>query len=92
AGEALSSALRETTSVEQKLQNEALERNRLENKAQRLRGALRHLLADGESLDCSGPVPNSTQTSSEQSRNGCESGPKSHHGSSSVDYSGQAHR
>ena len=40
-----------TSRTERLLQNEALERRRQENSAQRLRGAIRHLLADGENLD-----------------------------------------
>lgn len=37
------------------LEKEALERRRQEAKVRRLRGALRHLLADGENLDCGDP-------------------------------------
>lgn len=39
-------------SLQQMLQKEAVERQRQEHKARRLRGALRHLLADAETLEC----------------------------------------
>jgi len=48
--------------LRQMLHKEAFERRRQENKARRLRGALRHLLAEGETIDCTdtGPTPNET--------------------------------
>lgn len=41
--------------MEELLQKEIVERRRQENNVRRLRGALRHLLADGENLDCADP-------------------------------------
>jgi len=48
--------------LRQMLHKEAFERRRQENKARRLRGALRHLLAEGETIDCAdtGPTPSET--------------------------------
>lgn len=50
------------SSLQQKLQAESLERLRRESQVQRLHGALRHVLADADSLDCLHPTPLGTPT------------------------------
>ena len=49
------------------LQKETLERRRQEDRATRLRGALRHLLAEGENIDCADTGPESNGTRKEPS-------------------------
>eukprot|EP00752_Nemacystus_decipiens_P007852 g7014.t1 len=54
----LATALRDKARMEDLLQTEVLERRRQESNVRRLRGALQHLLADGDNLDCVAPHPN----------------------------------
>lgn len=61
----------------QMLRTEAIERHRQETKARRLRGALRHLLEDGQSLDCADFTPAPHRRPEEQRGSTTEPNPPS---------------
>eukprot|EP00903_Cladosiphon_okamuranus_P010917 g10312.t1 len=72
AGSIFATALRDKARVEKMLRQEVVERRRHEDSARRLRGALRHLLADGENLDCTGPYMYSNPNEGPEDRPGYE--------------------